>query len=107
MDVLTGVTEAIKSKTLNSTKMREGFFHKLAYALGMAFGWLWDFSQAYIDIGVNIPIAGLICGYIVLMEVCSIIENIGKLNPHVLPKQVRELFEKLADEQQNGDEQNG
>lgn len=96
-DFLTGMIKAFKEKTFNSSLMREGLFHKCGSILLVVFGVLVDCAQSYIDIGVNVPITITVCSYIILMEVGSIIENLGKINPSIIPLKIREHFAKLKE----------
>ena len=94
-DFVTGLIKAIKEKNFNSTVMREGMWHKCGSILVIALATLVEYSQQYIDLGANLPIVGAISTYIILMELASIIENIGKINPKLVPAKVRECFFKL------------
>ena len=98
LDMFTGLIKAIKEKEYTSSIMREGLFHKCGSILTVVFGVLVDYAQSFIDLGVSIPIATSICAYIILMEIGSIIENIGKINPDILPKQLKGYFSKLSNE---------
>ncbi|MBQ8426178.1 MAG: phage holin family protein [Clostridia bacterium] len=95
MDMLTGIIKAFKEKAFTSSVMREGLFHKCGSVLTIMFGVLVDYVQQHIDIGVNVPVATSFCVYIILMECGSIIENIGKINPEILPAKLCEHFTKL------------
>lgn len=64
----------------------------------LGFGVLVDYSQQYIDLGVNIPVSEAICTYIILMEVGSIIENLGAINPQIVPSKLKSYFLKLTDQ---------
>lgn len=46
----------------------------------------------YVDLGFQVPIAAGVCVYIILMELGSIVENIGKINPDLLPDKVRAIL---------------
>jgi polar amino acid transport system substrate-binding protein len=96
MDMVTGLIKAFKNHTYNSSLMREGLYHKCGSLLAIGFGILVDYAQRYIDLGVNIPIAFAICSYISIMEIGSIIENIGAINPDILPSKLRSYFSKLS-----------
>lgn len=96
LDFITGLAKAFKEKNYNSCTMREGLFHKTGSALCVVFGVLVDYGQQYIDIGVSVPVASAICGYIIIMECGSIIENIGAINPEIVPEKIRQLFGKLT-----------
>lgn len=94
-DFLTGFIMGLATTGFNSTIMRQGLFHKLALVMVMAFGGLCDYGQQFVDIGINVPVAPAFCAYIVLMEIGSIIENIGKINPEIVIPSIRSRFEKL------------
>ena len=99
LDFATGLTKAFATKTFTSTEMREGLFHKVALVLCMILGWLVDFAQGYLDLGVAVAI----CVYICLMEITSIIENVCKINPDILPDKLADLFGGLKnDEKERG-----
>ena len=96
LDVITGLLKAFKNKDYSSTYMREGLYHKCGSILCIVFSSLVEYTQRYIDIGVNIPIIKAICGYIIIMEISSIIENICLLNPDILPDKLTQYFKKLT-----------
>lgn len=96
LDMVTGLIKAFKEKAFTSSIMREGLFHKVGSILAVVFGVLIDVAQGYIDLGVTIPVAFAICSYICLMESGSIIENVGKINPDILPEKLKSFFTKLS-----------
>lgn len=83
VDFLTGLFYAIYSKTFQSSVMREGGGHKLAELLAM--GMLYALEYALPQLGVSLPFPLVSCGavYLALMEVGSIFENLGKINPEL------------------------
>lgn len=95
LDMISGIIKAFKKKKFTSRIMREGLFHKCGSVLCILFGFGVDKVQEYIDIGVNIPVATAICGYIILMEIGSIIENICIINPEIMPEKLKSFFDKL------------
>lgn len=95
LDVITGLGKAFKNKEYNSTNMRKGLYHKCGSILCIVFSALVELSQRYIDIGVSLPILNVVCGYIILMEITSIVENICELNPEIMPDKLLQYFEKL------------
>ena len=44
------------------------------------------------DLGINLPVAAAICTYIVLMEIGSAVENIGAINPDLVPAKLRKII---------------
>lgn len=95
LDFVTGLLKAFKQKNYSSSVMREGLFHKCASVIWILFGTLVDYAQTLIDLGVTIPVATSICVYIILMECGSIVENLGAINPQIVPEKIRQHFTKL------------
>ena len=92
LDFLTGIVKAFATNSFTSTKMREGLFHKVGLILCMILGGLVDFAQGHLDLGAAVPVAAAICVYICLMEITSIIENVCKINPQIVPDKLISLF---------------
>lgn len=105
LDMITGLVKAFKEKSYTSTVMREGLFHKGGSVLMVVFGLLVDYAQSFVDIGVTIPVAVSFCTYIILMEVGSIIENIGRINPEIIPSKIKPYFSKLSSKEVNENEE--
>ena len=102
LDFITGIVKAFATNSFTSTKMREGLFHKVGLILCMILGGLVDFAQGYLDLGVSVPVAVAICVYICLMEITSIIENVCKINPEIVPDQLAALFSGLKTDDKEG-----
>lgn len=96
LDMITGLAKALKEKNYSSSVMREGLFHKVGSILCVTFATLIDYAQAFIDLGVNVPVTTGVCGYIVLMEIGSIIENVCVINPEIMPDKLKAYFKKLT-----------
>lgn len=103
LDMITGIIKAFKKKEYTSTVMREGLFHKSGSILCVAFGVLVDYAQQFLDLGVSIPIAGVLCAYICTMEIGSIIENVATINPEIIPEKLKAYFKKLSDKDENNE----
>lgn len=101
-DFLTGTIAALAQGKWNSSLMRQGLIHKTGSMLCVAFGVLVEYANRVIDLGINVPICTAICTYICLMECGSIIENIGKINPEIIPQKLRKYFEKLRGDGNDG-----
>lgn len=82
-DVTTGLLYAVLSRTFKSCVMREGAMHKLGEILAMALMYVLERTLPTLGIATNAPLVNLCAGYLALMEVGSIFENIGKLNPDI------------------------
>lgn len=98
IDVVTGVIFAVLTKSLNSTKMRQGGMHKIAEVIAVIFSAYAERSMAMLEINVGFSIFKVICTYLIVMECISIIENLGKMNPNVFPKKISKFFEKIRKE---------
>lgn len=96
LDMVTGIVKAFKEKEFTSSIMREGLFHKCGSILCVVFGGLVDYTQKYLDIGVNVPVMSALCAYIILMEIGSIIENVSVINPEIVPNKLKSYFSKLS-----------
>ena len=96
LDLITGLIKAFKQKSYTSTLMREGLYHKVGSLLTIGFGFLVDYAQTIVDLGVKIPVASSVCVYIILMEIGSIIENVAIINPQILPEKIKSYFSKLT-----------
>lgn len=97
MDFITGLIKAFKEKSYCSSIMREGLFHKTGSILVIIFGWLVDYAQSFVDLGVTIPVAVSMCVYVILMEIGSIIENVCVINPEIMPDKIKAYFAKLSE----------
>lgn len=92
VDILAGVIMALSKQDFTSKKMREGLFHKVGEILCLLLGVMTDFAQRVLDLGIGIPIYEGISGYIIIMEIGSIIETICKINPAIVPDKLLALF---------------
>lgn len=92
LDFVTGMVKAFSTHTFSSTKMREGLWHKTSLVLVVILGILVDYAQGYLDLGISLPVAGAVCTYISLMEISSILENVCKIYPDLMPDKLAKLF---------------
>ena len=96
LDFVTGIIKAFHNGNFNSSVMREGLFHKLGEILALALVGVAQYAMPYFNISVSLPLLTMFSGYCVLMEIGSVIENIGEINPE-LTKPLNHLFEKLKE----------
>lgn len=102
LDFISGTIAALANGDWKSKVMRTGLLHKCSLLLCVALGGVLNFGQVYLDMGINIPVYESICGYISLMEAGSIIENVCKCNPELMPDKLRGVFG-LPDKDEKGD----
>ena len=97
MDVITGFTGAVVTKTVSSTKMREGIGHKAMLVLLIVLAVLVQTFSLHIgDMGWSIPLIVPVCVYIVVMEVASVVENCVTAYPDLKDSPLVRLFERAA-----------
>lgn len=71
-DIVSGVIQAIINKNLDSQKMREGLLRKILLILVVILSFIFQYA-------FNIPaISKVVCIYLIVMEIISILENIKK-----------------------------
>lgn len=82
-DVATGLLYAFFTKSFKSSIMREGAMHKLGEILAMAL--MYGLEEALPSVGItqSIPLVEIAAVYLALMEIGSIFENLGKMNPDI------------------------
>lgn len=91
-DILSGTLAAFAHSELNSTKAREGLFHKVSMLALIAFGVFLDSAQYAMDFGIEVPTCAAICTLIIVTELYSIVENFAKMLPDELGIRIIELF---------------
>ena len=91
LDLVTGIVASVKNKEVKSSKLRDGLFKKVGFMFCYFIGWLVD-TQGY-RVGFNITnVLPIIILYACTTELVSIIENICKINPDILPEKLLEIF---------------
>lgn len=88
LDVITGYVAATCMGTVDSKKMKKGIYGKIAELFVIVLAFFLEFaftifSPETMNISVKIPIGVSVCAYVFLMELISIIENIGCINPKI------------------------
>lgn len=92
MDLATGIAQAIANKTLDSTKMRAGGWHKCGFIAIIILAALVEWAMRYIDLGFTLPLFIPVCVFIILTEIVSIFENVCKLSPELGNTKLAQLF---------------
>ncbi len=71
-DIITGFIQAVINKNVDSSKMRTGLLHKILIILIVLLSFVLDmaFSLTFVS--------KIVCGYVVIMEIMSITENLSK-----------------------------
>lgn len=94
LDIVSGYAQAIANHCIDSTKMRKGFWHKFAIILVLVMADIIDagLNMGMGTMGVTAPIFEVACGYVVVMEMTSILENVKMLNPELAGSKLLKLF---------------
>lgn len=94
LDFITGIINGACHKNVDSSKMREGLYHKLGYIFAIILGIAIEYAMNFLDLGFTIPIVNAICIFIVMTEVVSILENIISINPKLNNNSFLKIFSK-------------
>ena len=97
-DIITGILKALYQEGINSTKLRQGLFHKLSEVLAVAGSMLLEIGADYMNFGLNLPLTKTVVTYICIMEFVSILENLCEINPE-LEKLFKPYLQKLKEKE--------
>ena len=92
LDLVTGIITAVKNKDIQSSKLRDGLFKKVGFVLCYFVAWLIDTQGELIGFQLGTNILPIIILYVCTTELVSVLENISKINPDILPEKLMELF---------------
>ena len=98
LDVVTGFVQAVMNKCVDSKVMKTGLFHKCGFLLAILFGCLCEYAMNYIDLGFDVPIQDVVCGYIIVMEIASILENLALISPELASRKFMDIFKSSGGE---------
>ena len=93
IDLVTGLLGAVKNHELKSSKMRDGLFKKLGFILCYLLAYIVDTQAETIGFHIDAKILPVVITYAITTELVSIIENIARLNPDLLPDKLTSLFQ--------------
>lgn len=93
MDVASGFVAAWKNKEIDSTKIREGLFHKANLIMIIVLAWLCEVFIMHVpELGISVPLVIPSCIIIFAMEIVSITENAAKIDPKLKNSKLLQLF---------------
>lgn len=94
-DIITGVISALATGKFESRIMREAIPHKLGEVFAMLMCCGCEYALPLV--GIEIPmITKIMAGYLIIMEIGSLIENIGEMNPELV-KPLQNIFKKFKE----------
>ena len=87
LDIVSGIAAAFVNKTIDSSAMRCGLWHKASYILVILLAstleWAVSAGGPSLGIGIDLPIVVPTCIYLGLTEISSIGENLSQIDPRV------------------------
>ena len=99
IDFISGVICALKNKEFTSGVMRKGLYNKSGELILLGVGYLVSYTMKYYDIGYSNTFYITVSIYIIAMEISSIVENVGKINPKLVPYVIRQCFKQLQEKE--------
>ena len=98
-DIAVGFVGAAVRHDISSTKMREGIGHKIMIIVLIAVAYLLGVGLGHVSgISAEIPSTEVVCWYVVVMELASILENISKVWPEFSGTSLFKYFDKALKE---------
>lgn len=93
LDLVTGIVGAIRcGEQIKSTKLRDGLFKKVGFIFCYTLCIAINYAESYLTLPFGVDLVPVICTYTIITEVVSIVENISKINPDLLPDKLKELI---------------
>lgn len=92
-DVVVGFIVAVINEKLSSTKMRNGLLHKALMLILIFVCLAIEVSISHTGtLPYDVPTCEVVCGYIVVMELISVLENIANGYPELRDSALFRLF---------------
>lgn len=101
-DVVTGWLKAIKKGKFKSTVMKKGLLSKVTEMIILVLMYVLEYYLPQININLGLPIVQLVGIYIIIMELASVIENIGSINP-ALQQKLSSIFADFINDSERWD----
>lgn len=99
MDILTGFIGSVITHTFSSSKMREGLGHKVLLICIIAMTVMLEIGGEHIGglgfASITVPV---VCVYIIVMEVGSVLENVCTAYPELKETPIFMLFQNKEDD---------
>jgi len=83
LDIISGLLKASYQKNFKSRRMRDGLYHKFGEILVLALLWGVEYGSPLVGVETGLPLFKAGCGYVILMEIGSIIENLRAFTPGI------------------------
>lgn len=90
-DLVTGLISAIKDKSIESSKLRDGIFKKVGFISCYFLALMIDLYGTEVGFKLDFSLLPAVLGFVCLTEVVSIIENISKITD-IIPDKLLSIF---------------
>ena len=100
-DFISGIILAMKKGKFTSRGMKKGLYNKSGELLLLALAYMVSFTMKYFEIGYSSSFYIVVSTYIIVMEISSIVENIGQINPKLVPAVIKKCFKSLRGSEEN------
>ena len=102
-DIAVGFVGAAVRHDISSTKMREGIGHKVMVLVLIAVAYLLGVGLGHVSgISAEIPSTEVVCWYVVVMELASILENVSLAWPEFADTKLFRYFSTFAGSDDDG-----
>ena len=102
LDIITGVLKAVETRTMNSSKLRTGLYHKGAFIGVIVLAVIVEWGSGFLQLGFRLPIVTPVCVYVALTEIVSAFENLCEINPELRGSKIAVIFGGNINEKGNG-----
>lgn len=107
LDVVAGNAKGFVTKRWNSSNGWEGIKKKTGLILVIALGIACHVTQMFVDLGFHFPILDFLCGYIIFVEILSVVENVCEIDPRLKTNKFLKFFDFARDGLADDDEEVG
>ena len=83
LDVVFGFAGAIKQKDVQSSKLRDGLWHKAGFMGLITLTYVIQYTAQHAELGFDVPSVMAVCVYVIVTEVVSVFENLWVLKPRL------------------------
>ncbi len=96
LDVVFGFAGAIKQKDVQSSKLRDGLWHKAGFVGLIGLAYVIQYAAAHAELGFEVPSVMAVCVYVIVTETVSVFENLCVLNPNLVDSPLGAIFRKAS-----------
>lgn len=98
-DLIFGTAKALYLQTMDSTKLRHGFWHKLAFVGGIVLAYMLQIAILH-GFDMDVPTVAAVSVFLIYTEAVSIFENLCEINPKLLESPLGHFFKNSEHVQQ-------